>query len=219
MLKLFQKLDAYLRNSSLQEDNEVTVMDDDFWDLINQPQPWRTRIYWTIFRFFANTKIFHPKQIYQDIKWFIQRGRRGWANCDTWSLDSYLCGPTMLPAALLHLKKHKHGIPMSMFEDADGVDEMGNPTDAAHEKAEARWNSTIDQMIAGFEAAWRMQNALYEEELGDYPVHRPAEISREEWVKIKKERYAATRLLEARDQKIFEDGMKAFTIHFLSLWD
>src|SRR6266852_1897293 len=26
------------------------------------------------------------------LKWFWQRGRRGWADCDTWSFDNYLAG-------------------------------------------------------------------------------------------------------------------------------
>jgi len=25
-----------------------------------------------------------------EVEWFIQRGKRGWANCDVWSLHSYL---------------------------------------------------------------------------------------------------------------------------------
>ncbi len=26
-----------------------------------------------------------------EIKWFIQRGKRGYADCDWWSLDTYIC--------------------------------------------------------------------------------------------------------------------------------
>lgn len=32
----------------------------------------------------------NPRRRYRAIKWFIQRGRRGWADCDTWDLDTYL---------------------------------------------------------------------------------------------------------------------------------
>jgi hypothetical protein len=42
-------------------------------------------------------------------KWFIKRGRRGWADCDASSLDCYLSG--WLPAALRHLKKTRRGLP------------------------------------------------------------------------------------------------------------
>ena len=28
----------------------------------------------------------------REIKWFIQRGRRGWADCDTWNFDVYISG-------------------------------------------------------------------------------------------------------------------------------
>lgn len=26
----------------------------------------------------------------KEIKWFIQRGKRGWADCDWWNLDNYI---------------------------------------------------------------------------------------------------------------------------------
>lgn len=43
------------------------------------------------------------------IQWFIQRGRRGWADSDTWNLDSYLFG--ILAEALPHLAQNGHGHP------------------------------------------------------------------------------------------------------------
>jgi hypothetical protein len=60
--------------------------------------------------------LMHPWKIaeeaYYHIKWFIQRGYRGYADCDVWSLDSYLAG--WMPAALLKLQMNKLGHPCGM---------------------------------------------------------------------------------------------------------
>jgi len=37
------------------------------------------------------------------IKWFIQRGKRGWADCDTWGLDFYLAD--IIENSIQYLKK------------------------------------------------------------------------------------------------------------------
>ncbi len=52
------------------------------------------------------------------IKWFIQRGTRGYADCDTWSLDSYIAG--WLPSALRQFAdeafSHPIGTPMGKWK-------------------------------------------------------------------------------------------------------
>ena len=58
----------------------------------------------------------HPwvviEESYYRIKWFIQRGYRGYADCDAWSLDYYLAG--WMPAALKRLENNKIGCPCGM---------------------------------------------------------------------------------------------------------
>ena len=58
----------------------------------------------------------HPhviiRQCYLHVKWFIQRGWRGYADCDVWSIDWYLCG--WLPGALRQLANNVHGVPGDM---------------------------------------------------------------------------------------------------------
>jgi hypothetical protein len=219
-LKLLRRLNAFLRNTSLREDHQLITVDDDYMDRLfdDSKDPWYTRVYWVIYRFFRNTIIFHPTEMYSEVKWFIQRGKRGWADRDVWSLDYYLNG--WMPEALRHLKKTKHGTPMSMFpSEPEYIKPCGNPTDAAHEIAIARWDATMDKMIAAFEASRRMDEGLYEDELGAYPLRRPKGVSKEDWKKVGDDRYKASRLLEERDQKIFEEGMKLFVEHYRSLWD
>jgi len=208
LLRRLAEVDAFLRNSTLREDNELVDPDSLFEDDPNDP--WYTDVYWFIRRN-AERLWEAPGEAYNAVKWFMQRGRRGWADCDTWSLGSYL--DAWLPAALRKLKDHP-GIPMSMF---DGV-----PTDDETYKiaeAQARWHAIMNKIIAGFEASGRIEEGLYEEELGSYPLRRPEGVSREAWKKVKDDRLTASLLLEARDKKIFEEGMKLFVEHYPSLWD
>lgn len=49
------------------------------------------------------------EEIYDKIKWFIQRGKRGYSDYDTWSFDVYIVG--VLAGGLKHLSKHAAGFP------------------------------------------------------------------------------------------------------------
>ena len=57
----------------------------------------------------------NPKTYYRAAKYFVQRGLRGWADCDTWSLDDYL--NEVLPEAIGHLKYHTHSTPMGLTKE------------------------------------------------------------------------------------------------------
>lgn len=59
----------------------------------------------------------NPLRKLRPIKWFWQRGRRGWADCDTWALDHYLEG--ILSEALSYLGDHRMGSPPQLCPDRD----------------------------------------------------------------------------------------------------
>lgn len=153
------------------------------------------------------------------VKYKIQRAQRGWADCDVWSLDNYLS--QWLPDALRHLKETKHGIPMAMFtdEEASRQDPEGwtGPDDTAMERAGKVWGTTLDKMIEGFEAWNRMDEGLYEKELGEYPMWNLDDINKPD--PVREERFKKSEVLRERDDKIFKEGMALFTQHFGSLWD
>ena len=65
------------------------------------------------------------------IKWFAQRGYRGYADCDIWSLDYYLSG--WMPSALKRLENNKIGHPCGMTMKG--------------------WQTRLQIMREGFEAA------------------------------------------------------------------
>ena len=87
------------------------------------------RIYYTTIRFFESI-IKTPRRI----KWFIQRGKRGWANSDTWGFDCYLT--KVISEGVHHLKENIHGMP-------------GNLT-------EGQWIDILNKITNTFELAKRM---------------------------------------------------------------
>jgi len=217
-VSIWRKIDLFLRNRSIPVPNGIarTVpWDPDF--LYDNPDPWYTSAYWTVRRGIKHVREF-PENTYYAIRWFIQRGIRGWSNRDTWGLDDYLSG--FLPQALRYLKEHKHGVPFGAFpEGPQYIAEDGNPTDEAYALATAAWDAIMEKMIAGFEANNRLGDGLYEKELGPYPSRRPVGTSCEAWDKVKDDRMIAVRALEAQDQAILEEGLALFAKHFQSLWD
>ena len=75
------------------------------------------------------------------IKWFYQRGKRGWADCDWWCMDMYLTS-IILPM-LKQLRENSIGYP--------GYSSCKTPE---------QWDNKLDTMISAFEAADRVANPL-----------------------------------------------------------
>lgn len=69
-------------------------------------------IYYPSYRLWNNH--LNPRLIYREIKWFIQRGYRGWADCDVWSIDYYL--NRIMPEMLERLAKTKCGHPIGLSD-------------------------------------------------------------------------------------------------------
>jgi hypothetical protein len=173
-------------------------------------------LYYVFYRFFKYSSWSSPRRAYREVKWFIQRGRRGWADCDVWSLDDYL--NSWLPDAVRKLKKDSQGVPGVLVE-AEDCDETGSTSEEGMARAVERWDTILEKIALGFEADRRAQSGLYEEELGSYPLDRPAGVSASAWVKVKDDRFAAARELEARDRQTFDEGMALFAKYWHNLWD
>ena len=78
------------------------------------------------------------KELIKKIKWFIQRGKRGYSDQDVWSLDSYLM--EWLPKALRQLAKNHIGYPIGL--------------------SDKEWISILNKMADGFDAE-RINDNLY----------------------------------------------------------
>jgi hypothetical protein len=78
-------------------------------------------------------------ELYLAVKWFIQRGRRGYSDRDVWSIDWYLC--SWMPQALEQLKHNSRGHPCGMSQKS--------------------WANKLDNMINAFKVARKIQNYDY----------------------------------------------------------
>jgi hypothetical protein len=215
---LLRRLDFWLRNEPYRpvSDDFRLIPFEDIFDKNPEVDPLRTRVYWGVRRFWVNHWLCNPRDVYREIKFAHQRLTRGWDDRAAWSVDWWL--DNMMPGVLRLLKEKKHGIPCSMFDGLPMNDE-GYHDKPEYAIAEARWDAIMDKMVAAFEAHRRMDEGLYEEELGEYPLRRPEGVSKEDWEKVRDDRMKASRLLEERDEKIFQEGMKLFVEHYGSLWD
>jgi len=77
-------------------------------DIKNTKYPWYTELEWWINRTFISP----VRNLYDNTKWFIQRGRRGYSDCDVWGLCHYL--PGVISQSVNHLEKNLHSFPMGM---------------------------------------------------------------------------------------------------------
>ena len=109
-----------------------------------------------------NTVINTIKDFPSEVKWFYQRGSRGWSDRSAWAIDAWLVD-NLIPM-LERLKGDKHGTPISMFRKKDGVDKDGNPTDEADVLAEQRWNNVLNEIIYGLKCAKKLQDMDYDYE-------------------------------------------------------
>ena len=95
------------------------------------------KIYYPCYRFFNKITGFPRK-----VKWFIQRGRRGYADCDTWGMPDYLAD--IIPKMIKQLKKYQQGVPPEMFSNVD------DRSDESWERAGGKWDKILDEMIVAF---------------------------------------------------------------------
>lgn len=72
--------------------------------------------YFNVYYFFFH--LFEiPGNIYREIKWFIQRGQRGYSDRDIWNLDYYLA--ELISKSVLNLKNNHQGYPESKIIKTD----------------------------------------------------------------------------------------------------
>ena len=167
-------------------ENESCISLDDLEERIRLTQRYK-KMYWKIKRIVLDM----PYNI-KKIKWFFQRGKRGWADCDWWDMHSYLV--QIITPMLKELKENNCGYP--------GYEEASTPE---------KWESLLGEMIEGFEAASRViENDYYKEISGD-SIEAITHAPREEILKWSE--------MASNDQKLFRQKSKIFIKWFFNLWD
>lgn len=110
--------------------------DSNFTDELDFETTWWEKIYYPCLRFYD-----YIVDIPKNIKWFIQRGKRGYSDSDLWSLDWYLC--TWMPEALREMKRMAHGHPGSL-------------------KSVREWKQILEKIALGFEGQRHLQEMDYD---------------------------------------------------------
>jgi len=156
-------------------------------DLMDYSSNLFEKIWWPTRRFFLDI----PYNI-KKIKWFWQRGTRGWADCDCWDMGYYLA--KIIVPMLKHLKKNKIGYP-------------GYGKASTSEK----WDALLNEMVEAFEAAKRVIDDDYYKEVSGDSIEAIHNATREEIIKWGE--------LSKADQKLFEKKVKIFIKWYFHLWD
>lgn len=128
--------------------------------------------------------------IIKEIKYFIQRGKRGYAENDLWSFDDYLCD--IIPLALRELKKRSSGCSSFLWDEEKTNNECW------------KWQEILEEIAQGFEAAKAITRLNYFRFIKREDGYYIYEIDEEK--------------LKMLTQK-YERGMKLFKDFFLNLWD
>jgi hypothetical protein len=74
---------------------------------------------------------------FREVKWFIQRGKRGYADCDTWDFDTYLS--KIICGGCKRLKEGDSSLPFSLSI------KYSNYADA-----EKKWREILTKIIRAF---------------------------------------------------------------------
>lgn len=140
----------------------------------------------------------HPwilaQEWYYHTKWFLQRGWRGWADNDAWSMDYYLS--RIVPEMIASQYTDPQGTPIALFQESD-MAEDGNPRLEAAEMRHKEWRAILNEIREGFLAHRAAQD------LDFYVKDDPTgNLIRQT-------------LLQAKADK----GLQLFTKYFGSLWN
>lgn len=93
-------------------------------------------------------------------KRFWQRGRRGWADSDTWGFDNYLL--TIIPDGIAVIRKTKHGYPTCMIENEIHPNATMDEIDAFMNDHEnmliEKWDNILAEIENGLRDYARLMN-------------------------------------------------------------
>jgi len=150
------------------------------------------RLFWRIVRL--------PKDIRRYIRDFIQRGRRGWANSDTWSFEHYLS--KIIAEGVKHLKEINYTLPTWK----EGKTEL---------ECVNEWDVILNTIINTFQIA----KEISEGKVYYLPLKEFTEKEYKRLVKSLQNSKYRMKVLNRKEVKEFEKGFDLFKEHFFSLQD
>jgi len=141
-----------------------------------------------------------PGDIRRDIRDFIQRGRRGWANSDTWGFAYYLS--KVILGGVEHLEKIQHGLPTW----TPGKTEL---------EAQDEWDCILNAIINTF----RLAKEIGEGDVCYLPIKDFTEKEYKRLVKALENSKHRMKVLNRKETEEFEKGFELFKEYFFDLWD
>ncbi len=171
--------------------------------------------YNTIYRFFLHIKE-SPSDSYYNIKYFIQRGRKGYSNRDIWSFDYHLSH--IIINGLKDLKKITHATPCGQI----GVQALEDKDS----KEMIEWKRILGEIIWTFEIADKIRNhnwiPVNDEkdriELKKYERRLNTKTKKKHKIfeGVKDRKY---HLMTKKEMKKYDDGWELFKNYYFDLWD
>lgn len=156
---------------------------------------WVRDKYLYIYRFFLHIKDF-TQDFYLEIKWFIQRGIRGYSDRDVWEFKFYLS--EVITKGLKDLKNQVHGVPCE-FASKDGaeIDLEG-------------WKNVLNEIVWVFEVTKKIQNSEWFK--WSYKERKKKSLKKF----AKKEN---KHIMTSEEIKRYNNGWKLLQKYYFSLWD
>jgi len=132
-----------------------------------------------------------PKDCYNTIKWFIQRGIRGYSDFDTWDLDGYLS--KVIKNSVIDLQKNGCGLP--------------------NDCNEKEWDEIMNKIIITFHTSELIAE-------GRYIYFSTYEHDYKNYAQFKKVlKDTKVFVMSYDDCKRYEKGWELFKKYFNNLWD
>lgn len=164
------------------------------WD---REHPWLRRWYRFTGWAWRHEGWLNPREWYRTIKWFIQRGRRGWSDRDVWSFDWYLA--RVIAEGIDHLIVTKHGYSPTCPVDATHIMGGGEKQDYSCDYCPTcQMQYSEEATVEAFDAELRDIAKAFRDYL--VVVEAGTGLPGEEWDALLKR-------------------MHKFIVHFSSLWD
>jgi hypothetical protein len=162
-----------------------------------------------------------PEDRVDDVKYFIQRGIRGWSDRDVWGFDYYLSD--VILGGLKKLKKDKHGCPCL---EGFGTDSPNDQTDEQFKAMQKEWNRILDTMIFTFEITKKVQDHdLIIPEGQEYFTKAEYQKYKRFCARVNKRGKGKynfkmnVKIISKKDFLRYWAGWKAFSQYYQSLWD
>ena len=155
---------------------------------------------------------FDIRDPYWEVKYFIQRGFRGWSDRDAWCPHAYIAKATY--EMLIKVRNCHYGVPNTVTVKYQNIDSYsccdctsGYTCDAL-DIADNEWCNILDNIIYTFKLAHDITNGMNDKEIMLYDEKGLSESMQKHWTMLTKE-----------ETEKFWKGFDLFKEYFFSLYD